>query len=272
MNTWILIPTYSYPEGLKETLKSLRRTPEPIQIKVILNGVDWDSYKWITEVPGIEILPLEHNLGYFKAMNRGTLSISAEDYVVHLNDDVIITDERWLSIMYERMTNPTVPSDQDPHTWSKNVGIVGYTQPMTQNPKVKTDRWLFSCCLLKPEAVRRTGLFDERYQWGFGEYDYLCRLHSNGFGIEMIDEPYILHEQRHTYRKVKIEESAEMLADAWFFHEAHRERGYEWERKMQDYPMDDILAEAKGFVSSHLLRAKFEERARLRNLMKDGSV
>ena len=81
-HTWILVLSYTYPEGLKRTLDSLKLTTnENISTIVILNGVNKNDYKFVFDRDDVkEIINLEENIGFFKAYNKAILTLSPSDH------------------------------------------------------------------------------------------------------------------------------------------------------------------------------------------------
>jgi GT2 family glycosyltransferase len=260
-HTWVLVLSYTYPEGLKRTLDSLKLTTnESISIKVILNGVNKDDYKFVFERDDIEeIINLEENIGFLRAYNKAILTLSTSDHFVILNDDVEIKDGRWLTSMYEKMYNSEVPKNQDPHTWNKQIGIVGFRQeallPTAEGKKEnqKTNRWVLSCALVNPIAVRMAGLFDERYFCWWGDFEFLCRLHGAGYKVSSVDEEYIYHERQHTFKDMRsYDDSATwQLLDAMAFYEQCYNRHFEWKEAMP-FPINQILTEVKWYLRNKL--------------------
>ncbi len=261
-NTWVLLLSYTYPEGLKRALDSLKLTTnENISIKVVLNGVNKDDYKFVYERDDIEeIISLEENLGFFKAYNKAILTLPSSDHFVILNDDVEIKDGRWLTSMYDKMYNFKVPKGQDPHTWNNQIGIVGFKQesilltPEGKTEKQKTDKWLLSCALVNPIAVRIAGLFDERYFCWFGDFEFLCRLHGAGYKLLSVDEEYICHEMQHTFNDMKSYDDNSntwQILDAMAFYEQCYNRHFEWKESMS-FPINHILTEVKWYLRHKL--------------------
>lgn len=266
-HTWILILTYKYPEGLERLLDSLKLTTnENYTIIVILNGVNEEDYKFVFKRKNIEIIKLEKNLGFFKAYNKAILDIPIEDHFVVLNDDVEILNGRWLTAMYDKMYDQTVPSNQDPHTWSyQKIGIVGYRQEarLTNNKGQKenqtTDRWILSCALVNPKAIRVAGIFDERYYCWWGDFEFLCRLHGAGYKLLTVHEKYIYHERQHTFKELDDfnSDTTWPFLDALEFYEQCYNRHFEWKEAMP-FPIEKILTEAKWYIRRKLIQTRNE--------------
>jgi len=238
--TQLLILTYKYSEGLMRLFKSLRAVNYPSDlITVIMNGVDKDQYKHafnFCESWNYRILSWPDNLGFFRAFNNGIMSISPTDYFVLLNDDIEIRSEEWLDYLYGEM--------------NELVGMVGIKQRMEGPNNPLDDRRIMSCCLLNPEAVRKTGLFDERYWEHFGDIEYICRMHSFGYRIKSIETSSIYHEIGQTYKK----SSLGILKDAWRFSQFLTSNVYEWRERLIDYPVQDIRREVDQLLNFELQR------------------
>lgn len=259
-HTYILVLTYNYPEGVEKTLDSLLLTQdEDITTIVIFNGVNEKDYSSIFKRNDIQMIKLEENLGFFKAYNKAILSIPSDAHFVILNDDVIIKDGRWLTAMYDDMYNQVVPEHQDPRTWNLQIGVVGYRQKALlftakgKKENQETDRWVFSCALLNPIAVRMTGLFDERYFGWWGDFEYLCRLHGTGYKVSTVHQQYIFHEKQHTFKTMDAftDNNKWSLLDAISFYEQCYHRTFEWKETMP-FPINQILREVRWFIRKKL--------------------
>lgn len=240
-NTWFLILTFKYPDGLGRLLVSLRETNFPMSmVKVILNGVNMDEYKEVLsefkrDLLDKNILSWPHNMGCYRAYNNGIMSIPPTDYFVLCNDDVVIKDERWMEAFYSEM--------------NELVGVVGIKQRHTLGAREIVDnRRIMSCCLLNPVAVRKVGLFDERYNYWWGDIQYWCRIHASGFRIKSIETPYIEHEISHTFDLLHAAREPWALWDAYCFNSYYQAQNPEWCENL-DLPVRDIATEVKQFLT-----------------------
>jgi GT2 family glycosyltransferase len=86
----IIIPNWNGREHLARCLPALStQTYQDIQVIVVDNGSDDESVMWLREnYPSVEIVALEHNLGFAAACNAGIQTAAAE-LVITLNNDTV---------------------------------------------------------------------------------------------------------------------------------------------------------------------------------------
>jgi GT2 family glycosyltransferase len=242
--TWLLILTYKYPQGLARLLKSLEETNYPMnRIKLILNGIDIDAYKEVLSIYETKlnwILEWPHNLGFYRAFNNGLLTIPSNEYVILCNDDVVINNSSWIDELFAEM--------------NELIGVVGIKQKHTYPSGIENidSRRIMACCLLNPTAVRKVGLFDERYFGYYGDIQYLCQMHAAGFKTQSILTDSIFHEIMKTFEQMHKEGSGWVLNDAWWFYQYLNSSNYEWRERFLDFPMNELKIELSNFIRHKL--------------------
>lgn len=99
MKTTVIIPNYNGKHFMKPCLDSLKRQTCPdFRILVVDNCSEDGSIEYMKEhYPGIEILALDKNYGFSRAVNEG-IRHSATPYVLLLNNDTVV-DKRFISEM-----------------------------------------------------------------------------------------------------------------------------------------------------------------------------
>lgn len=249
-NIWIIILTYTYPEGLDRLLTSLGKAGEDFSfIRVVFNGVDKEKYKFLLDRWEDKLQHktfYDDNIGYFKAYNNEILKVSSEDYLFLLNDDIVINTKDWKDIFFENM--------------NELVGLVGIQQEWRDqlgNEQVDEFR-LFSCCIMNPIAVRKTGLFDEKYICYFGDIEYLLRMHSQNYTILPIRTDAVWHERCQTLKGVDSNQknwSTELVNDAWCFCNQVDVVNYEWRKNFTVFDVNLLLKKVKRFVH-HMMISK----------------
>lgn len=183
----IIIPTFNHLDDLlKPCLKSIIQYTELSEVEVIVvaNGCTDNTADYVTGLGAPFKLVVEHEqLGFTKAVNLGIKS-SKGDYVLLLNNDVILLEQpknTWIKILKERLTPP-------------DVGICAVSIKVSEF----TDRsfGIFFCALIKREVIDKVGLLDEVFSPGFGEdMDFCHRAEDLGYKIV----PAIPGETQKTY-------------------------------------------------------------------------
>jgi GT2 family glycosyltransferase len=84
----VYIPNFNGSAQLGRTLRSLAAQTRPVPVVLVDNGSDDDSVALARrELPGIEVLELERNLGFGPALNRA-IAAHPTDPLILLNNDV----------------------------------------------------------------------------------------------------------------------------------------------------------------------------------------
>ena len=175
----IIIPTcgIQFESGLKRCIESIQtRTnlqKDKIKVLVVANGAKEEIKSlFLTTSPQIECIWFEKPLGYVGAINAGLEEIFSKDikpdYVLFLNDDTIIHDRSWISLLLK-------PFQTDP-----NMGLVGAKS--LPCPITGIDFPLGFCVLIKREVFEKIGYLDPA--WGIGysdDTDFTIRAKKTGF-------------------------------------------------------------------------------------------
>jgi GT2 family glycosyltransferase len=90
----VLIPHHNRAESLRHTLDALRRQTHPTPVRVVDNdSSDGTRHVLEREFPEVACTPLDSNLGFGAALNRGVEASDAE-VLIFLNNDAV-PDERF---------------------------------------------------------------------------------------------------------------------------------------------------------------------------------
>lgn len=242
--TWFLILSHDYPKGLELVLSSIESTGYSLDYtKIILDNVDEEKYvdvlsKYKDKVDWVFSWPNE--LGYYRSYNNAIMSIPATDYFVTINDDIEFLGKGWLEYLHSYM--------------NELVGMVGLEQDyITESGIKKTDRMrISSCCLMNPEAVRKTGLYDEKYWMCYGDIEYILRMHSRGYKIVGVKTDLISHERSHTLKPIEIIQKRNFITDAWNFYQQLSVIDYEWNRRFLNFSIQSIKESIKDLIKWRL--------------------
>ena len=97
-----------------------------------------------------------------------------------------------------------------------------FTKPMVMEQPA------FACVLLRGEAFRRTGLFDEELPLFFNDVDYCWRWRQNGYAWQYLPDWRIVHHHGRSVKKLATRSTAEMRASAVRFASKHLPLGAAW--------------------------------------------
>lgn len=173
----IVIPTYNRWDLLKKCLTSIKDNTDLTngEIIVVSNGcVDYTPFYFEQNFKdkNIHLIHWPKPLGYPKAVNIG-MSAATGEYVILLNNDVLLYNSTWLDQLLEPFYN------------HPKAGVTGLIKRYQGNKP-----WvLFFCAAIKREVINNIGLLDETFTHGCGEdIDYCIRAFSTGYSIHQVPE------------------------------------------------------------------------------------
>jgi len=248
--TSLIILTRNNLEYTRLCLESIRKyTPEPHEIIVVDNGSTDGTVEYLEDQPDVKLVKNGYNLGFALGNNRG-LREARGDYIVFLNNDVVVT-EGWLT----RLLACAREDDR--------VGAVGPRSNYVAGPQLVPSvpygedlevmqefarRWSLEhagqwenvprvigfCMLVKREVIDKIGGFDPVFGTGnFEDDDFCLRLQLAGFTIKIAHDVFVHHFGSRTFRSEKIdyrrlmERNWEIFKRKWNLpHSAPLERGY----------------------------------------------
>lgn len=148
--------------------------------------------------PNVKIITNRSNGGYAKNNNKGirySLTSLKADYVLLLNNDIIIKDPQWLDKLVSAAEERKGELGIEGCRFEYPNGITQYTVMRIdgdKNTKLKASQYadevyvkevIFACVLLPSNVIKEVGLLDENFYMGREDGDYCFRILKNGFKI-----------------------------------------------------------------------------------------
>ena len=240
----IVMLTYNQLEDTKLCVESLFKHTTDVNYELIFvdNGSTKDDTKTYLETlkkehSNIKTIYNEENLGFACANNQG-IEISEGEYVLLLNNDVILTDG-WLS----RLINVAESDDKigvvapcTNHASGRQVisfagteeddeGIQKFAKDLLlKNAGVwdSVSRIIGFCMLIKREVLFKVGVLDEMFgPGGYEDYDYCMRVKHEGYDIVIAFDTFIFHIGGKGYSSNDMDymdlrsKNIELLIDKW---------------------------------------------------------
>lgn len=195
----IVIPNYNGKEHLKACFDSLRnQTCKNYEVILTDNNSADDSVKFTEEnYPEIEVIKLDHNTGFAKAVNEG-IKNSKGEYVLLLNNDTEC-DKYFLEEMLSgfkaettgsvacKMLNYSVRTKiDDAGDFIKFLGSP-YARGHNETDKGQYDieEYIFGACagaaIYKREVFDKVGLFDVDFFAYYEDVDFSFRMQLEGY-------------------------------------------------------------------------------------------
>ncbi|MDH5662081.1 MAG: glycosyltransferase [Elusimicrobiota bacterium] len=207
----IIIPVYGALPYLRQCINSvLKNTKRPYNLVIVDDGSNPIIKEYLRTIKSARIITNKKNLGWLKSCNIG-IENSKND-VVLLNSDTLVT-KGWLEKMDRcaysdsriGMVNPlsnnalflslprssvfnTIPAG---FTVESFAGLVSELSEC-RYPSIPTA--LGFCLLIKRKIFDCIGVFDERFELGYGEGDDFCmRAKKEGYKGVCCDNAFVYH-------------------------------------------------------------------------------
>jgi GT2 family glycosyltransferase len=207
----IVTLSWNAPEFTINALESIRRqTAEPYEVIVVDNGSGPETLKALATIddPHVRILYNKTNRGFAGGNNDG-IAAARGDYVIVLNNDVIVTPG-WadgLVDAFRRLPGLGISAPRSNKvTGDQQLASVQYRDESEMNAFALqrrrefaekgyiTDRAIGFCWCISREVLEQVGALDERYAIGnFEDDDYCMRVRAAGYWIYVCDDVFIHH-------------------------------------------------------------------------------
>jgi len=207
----IIIPVYGGLPYLRQCVNSiLENTKNPYDLIIIDDGNNPIIKEYLKTIKSARIITNEKNLGWLKSCNIGIQN--TENDVVLLDSDAMVT-EGWLEKMdrcaYSSprigMVNPLSNNAlflSIPHSTVFNAIPAGFTlenfadlvSELSERRYLSIPTVLGFCLLIKRALFNCIGLFDEKFELGYGGgNDFCMRAKGKGYGEVCCDDAFVYH-------------------------------------------------------------------------------
>jgi GT2 family glycosyltransferase len=240
----VIIVNWNTKKALFDCLASVYSNTKNITYEVIIvdnASTDGSTEETKIKYPFINIIENERNLGFAKSLNKG-IKQSKSKYVLSLNSDARITEEV-LESMVKFMDD------------NNRVGIAG-AQLIKEDGKLQNSfdnipnlitallnkklfRLLFpsrypskkeqpdkpfevesvvgACMIIRPDALKQTGLLDENYFVFLEETDLCLQMRKHGWKVMVLPDSKVYHLQGETKKQILISAKIEYLNSLYKF-------------------------------------------------------
>ena len=223
----IIILNWNGLEDTIECLESLKKISyQNYEVTVVDNGSSGNDAQVLKQKFGDYIFLIENdkNYGCAGGMNIGikyALNNLAADYILELNNDIIVDPEFLNHLVNEANTDPLI-GITGPKIYQYNapclincagclnrlctggaIGIGAYETDRGQYDTKSIVDHFNACMLIKASVIRKIGCFDETYFCHWEMNDFCIRAKKAGFSIIYIPESKIWHKADRTASKIK---------------------------------------------------------------------
>jgi hypothetical protein len=209
---WIVVLNWNRPDETVQCIKSLYQLDYPnYHILVVDNGSTDNSVEVIRNLPGIELLVNERNLGFGAGNNRGiqyALERGAE-YVLLLNNDTTVAPSMLSELIMVAEADPYIGivgpliyyADRPREVWFAGMrfryGLYMVRKGLSLNlplaPAEEVD-FVSGCgMLVRREVWERVGLFDPRFFMYYEDLDLCVRAKRVGYRIVCATRAHMWH-------------------------------------------------------------------------------
>jgi GT2 family glycosyltransferase len=233
---FLIIVNWNGKETLNQCLSSiLKNTATPIQIVVVDNGSTDQSVEMLQrEFQSVKVIQNSSNRGFSKANNQGIKYAAAQgaDYFLLLNNDILITQEDWLTRMVGLLESDrsvsmvgcklVYPDGRLQHAGGF-VGVAGAghrgdgEKDTGQYGKIEFVDYVTGAALLtKAQVIRRVGLLDEGFTPLYCEdTDWCLRARFCGYKIAYMPNPTLIHKHGSSAKNLRRRTSEFYFKRSW---------------------------------------------------------
>ncbi len=222
----IVMLSWNAPQFTKLALESIRaHTQGEYEIVIVDNGSGPETVEWLETLTDVRVIYNPHNRG-FAGGNNQALAAARGEYVVLLNNDVIVT-ENWLEGLlraFDRIPGLGVSAPRSNKIAGDQIVVDASYSGMPEMHEYAarrrmryrdsgyiTDRAIGLCLCIDRRVIVEVGGIDERFGVGnFEDDDFCLRVRAAGYRIFVCDDVFIHHFGSQTFAANKIDWTATM--------------------------------------------------------------
>jgi GT2 family glycosyltransferase len=244
----IVMLSWNAPQFTKLALDSIRAyTTGDYEVIVVDNGSNEETVQWLQTLSAVRVIYNPVNRGYAGGNNQAMAAASGE-YVVLLNNDVIVT-EGWLEDLlsaFDRIPGLGVSAPRSNKIAGDQIVLDANYDTLEQMHRYAaerrrrfrrhgymTDRAIGLCLCIDRRVIDEIGGIDERFGVGnFEDDDFCLRVRAAGYGIHVCDDVFIHHFGSQTFAANKVDwtatmrENWEKFAAKWHLPPKRSDEGY----------------------------------------------
>jgi N-acetylglucosaminyl-diphospho-decaprenol L-rhamnosyltransferase len=196
----IIIVNYNCGEFIGDAIESARHQTAAVEVVVVDNNSTDGSPSWIGPLPGVTLVSRAKNEGFGAAVNTGADGASAK-FLAFLNPDAV-ADKNWIEEITQWMEAThtdvacTLVRSAQGYYFTRGTWVAwrGAARTLTTiGPRVD---WINGCAMvIRSEAFRRLGGFDESYFLYGDDVDLSLRAREHGMRIGIYGKALVLHEK-----------------------------------------------------------------------------
>ena len=201
----VIIPNWNGAHVLDAALGSVRRQTRPADEIIVVDNGSTDHSLTIAKSAGAKTIELSRNVGFCGAVNAGIRSATTADWIVILNNDVVLSEE-WLATLLSGATardawfatGKLIASDRPTHldgAWDAICrGACAWRcgTERADGPAWNTERVIrfapFTAAVFRAGLFQRVGLLDDAFESYLEDVDFGIRCATKGYnGVYLPD-------------------------------------------------------------------------------------
>lgn len=270
----IIILTYNQREYTKECLEAIaRNTTENHEIILVDNASSDGTPEWLEELAtrntNYRLILNKENRGFAAGCNQG-LAVAQGDYIVLLNNDVVVTAE-WLTGLFEcyylepdtGIVGPVTNNASGIQglgmaSYQSHVELEAFAGELRKNrrySRVLSRRLVGFCMLLSRRLYQEIGGLDEQFGTGnFEDDDFCLRASIAGYQNVVAGDVYVHHHGSVSFKGAGIDYNHSITNNGRIFHE-------KWSCPVESPQLAKMIAACRVRDDSEflLLHERFDE-------------
>jgi len=255
----IIMLSWNAPEFTKIALDSIRaHTSGDYEVVIVDNGSGPETVDWLRTLPDVRVVFNATNRGFAGGNNDG-LAAARGEYVVLLNNDVVVT-EGWLDDLlsaFDRIPRLGVSAPRSNKiagdqivpdaTYASIEEMHAYAarrRARHRHTGYLTDRAIGLCLCIDRRVIEEVGGIDERFGVGnFEDDDFCMRVRAAGYRIYVCDDVFIHHYGSQTFKANNVDWNATMDEN--------------WKKFASKWGLPPVRS-AAGYVPAPVIRRGFD--------------
>ena len=213
------------------------------RVIVVDNGSVDGTVAWLEELAAddtrVTVIRNGENLGYTRACNIGIKATSPDEDVVLMNNDTVLVDSRWLTVLQDVAYSDPAAGLVGSRLVDGNGEVIhlgSYMQPLAlrgqqlggteldinqANRAREVESVVFAQVYIRRDCIERVGLLDEALFAYFEDTDYCLRASRAGLKVLYAGEASTIHHQSVSTRENNVdfwriyERSRKIFAGGW---------------------------------------------------------
>jgi GT2 family glycosyltransferase len=224
--TSIVIPSYNDYRVLRQCLRSLLRTTDPLRTEIVIAddaspSKEHQAFLDTLRQRHVRVVRRKENGGFAKAVNTGIQATASDSDVILLNSDTEARDGWLEALLYAASQDGQVgivgakllypdKTIQSAGTFRNPIERDWFDHYYRFQPELfgpsNVPSYVFAttaaCMLIRRQVIESIGLLDERYAMAFEDVDFCLRAVQRGFRVLYYPHAVLMHHESLTRGRI----------------------------------------------------------------------